>query len=666
MKVDNYIQYRSANNSIAFQQNLYKLSKKAAAKERYITDRSNYIYNLSQLSVQKVKEAIQNAPKEKINFLESLATLFNEKYFGKKLDKDNPANEFILKIFNSIEKPNKYHYGIINNAKSNLENLSKVFEEIDDDKTLAAVYKYFKHIARERENSTGLILDILHSSIKPDFVKNFDNYKSYFKLNFRNPNAVKDLEKLIAENKFSPKEFDIKYAVKKLSEMSRISDNPNIKTKDLEAGYSRESKEFIETFLKQYYPLRTKIDLPKINTENLMKMYASTNSSNVSIRRSLMYNYEDAPKTDAKGNDLVQKEIAQMAKLFDRIDNDKNAKEFVSKMIEDSIHAVSFEHLNTILDTFDSKALNIYYSNINKFIKNNDVKRSIDLIEKSMHNPFYETETMRNNRKTMEEYGFRTKQTRFEKLMLKLQQKINDWRYNHSPSTSYNPKNYDYDIIPAKIESKIEQPIVLKSANPQQIAKINIEPLEETLQHVEDTPTEQKLTDYLKQISPAKYRKLKVISDIKEVINKNLTKSMLNKQEQEFEKKATKMRLKLLPDIFESIKVTRKTLRDKGQTKNLPSKKDALTLYKLINGKNRKLVRYMLNKTNSDGSRVFEIRDIIKTLQRAENDIDHFKKTSIILPFRPADVKAYYDLVYEENIIKYGKLPPKKRVHKKS
>ena len=33
MKVDNYIQYRSANNSIAFQKNLYKLSKKAAAKK---------------------------------------------------------------------------------------------------------------------------------------------------------------------------------------------------------------------------------------------------------------------------------------------------------------------------------------------------------------------------------------------------------------------------------------------------------------------------------------------------------------------------------------------------------------------------------------------------------------------------------------------------------
>ena len=74
----------------------------------------------------------------------------------------------------------------------------------------------------------------------------------------------------------------------------------------------------------------------------------------------------------------------------------------------------------------------------------------------------------------------------------------------------------------------------------------------------------------------------------------------------------------------------------------------------------------MLNKTNSDGTRVFDIRDIIKTIQRAESDIEHFKKTSVVIPFRPADAKAYYDLIYEENIIKYGKLPPKKRVHKKS
>ena len=73
----------------------------------------------------------------------------------------------------------------------------------------------------------------------------------------------------------------------------------------------------------------------------------------------------------------------------------------------------------------------------------------------------------------------------------------------------------------------------------------------------------------------------------------------------------------------------------------------------------------MLNKTNSDGTRVFDIRDIIKTIQKSENNIEHFKKTSIILPFRPADAKAYYDSIYNENVTQYGKLPPKKRVHKK-
>lgn len=149
--------------------------------------------------------------------------------------------------------------------------------------------------------------------------------------------------------------------------------------------------------------------------------------------------------------------------------------------------------------------------------------------------------------------------------------------------------------------------------------------------------------------------KEKVISFVK---NK-LGEKTFSRQSDDFGKNATQIRLKMLPEIFASIADTRKVDRMIGKTKNQSSNKDVLTLYSKINGQNKKFVNYMLKKRNADNSRMFEVRDIIAILDKAENKIANNKKLNS--DYRAKDAKAYYNHLFDAKVDQYGKLQRAKK-----
>ena len=115
----------------------------------------------------------------------------------------------------------------------------------------------------------------------------------------------------------------------------------------------------------------------------------------------------------------------------------------------------------------------------------------------------------------------------------------------------------------------------------------------------------------------------------------------------------------MLPEIFASIADTRKVDRMIGKNKNQSSNKDVLTLYSKINGQNKKFVNYMLKKRNADNSRMFEVRDIIAILDKAENKIANNKKLNS--DYRAKDAKAYYNHLFDVKVEQYGKLQRAKK-----
>ncbi|MCM1264962.1 MAG: hypothetical protein NC200_02080, partial [Candidatus Gastranaerophilales bacterium] len=155
-------------------------------------------------------------------------------------------------------------------------------------------------------------------------------------------------------------------------------------------------------------------------------------------------------------------------------------------------------------------------------------------------------------------------------------------------------------------------------------------------------------------------KKLAVISDVNNVIEKKLGQNVYADQSRAYADKATKMRLGMLPEIFESIKETRAAERKAGTFSKSKSVKneEALGLYRRINGKNKRLVNYMLKVKNEDGTRKYNIRDIIETLDNTNKKVMNAKSNATKeQPFRAKDEKAIYSALADEQIAQYGKLP---------
>ena len=118
----------------------------------------------------------------------------------------------------------------------------------------------------------------------------------------------------------------------------------------------------------------------------------------------------------------------------------------------------------------------------------------------------------------------------------------------------------------------------------------------------------------------------------------------------------------MLPEIFSSIADTRKTDRAAGKYRINSSNKDVLDLYLLVNGNNKKYVNYLLKKRNVDNTRMFEVKDIISMIRKAEAKIQQEKKTNP--QYRARDARKYYNHLYESKIQQYGKV--KRQVNKKA
>ena len=139
---------------------------------------------------------------------------------------------------------------------------------------------------------------------------------------------------------------------------------------------------------------------------------------------------------------------------------------------------------------------------------------------------------------------------------------------------------------------------------------------------------------------------------------------MIAKQSDAYTQGATKIRLNLLPEIFSSIADTRKIDRAVGKVRINSSNKDALDLYLLINGSNKKFVNYLLKKRNVDNTRMFEVKDIIAIIKKAEANIAKNKR--VAPNYRVRDTRRYYNHLLEANIEQYGKIKKQKNLNKKA
>ncbi len=639
-------------------------------------------------------------------FLNVLTDKFSVKKFNLRSNNEEikKDSDIVIDIYKSIKKPTKEHCEIANKFRGSFDVLKRIFKATNDNtKNLKFVQKVDKEVLNikgfENVKRPQLTAELLESKNAESYVNDFPKYKSYLILHREDENAVKNLDKMVENKTFNSQKYDIELQTNNIFNGYLLKETPILNKAKINSIHTKEGNEFLKCFLDNFGP--TEESLKAGNDVDIINMYKSTTKENLSIRKKIMNKFQYSQFTDTKIKEKNNK-ITDLNILFNKIDKDKNVKKFIMKVIPDdagcSPDINTIGEYNNILDAVPAKKLNIFYKNAENIMYQTKGEERIKALKEHLEDPFFMTERAKEIHEYNIQEGFAKKPTIFSKTRKVITNKLNQLRDKLTPDvvkTNIKPEVKETENIQSNPVINIIKPIELPKANevkpvvdidskviekaqsekivndvkpviksePKDIIKdVKNDAIDKGFvkEQVESTNTidkSVKLSKTAPKLPNAK--KLAVINDVNGVIEKKLGAKTLGEQKSDYAKKATKMRLNMLPEIFASIRETRAADKANG-IKSKYSNKDALALYEKINGKNKKLVNYMLKKRNADGTRKFNIKDIITTLDDAEKQVIQNKK---IAPkkYNAQSERNYYNNIFDTNVAIYGQLEKAKK-----
>lgn len=595
------------------------------------------VSNLLNQDINDIVELTKNSSKKQLSLLSELATNFNRfNFYREPVKKDNP--KLVNVIVGKIKKPTKMHSYICNKFSDSLESLNTIIDWAGNNKKrLNFVAQLNEDLFKyERPDGNTLIPDLLKSEHADEYMKKYDEIRSYLKLNKDTPNVVSELDK-----KFAGKQFDGQYFNKELNTDKNRAKYPLLDRAIVNGESSlnlltQENHKLARMMSKVFFP--TDEMMKNGAAEDVANILISTNKKNAPLREELLGRFTPTIRgIDSDFSYEQDKKLKLLARLYDTIDADKNAKNFVRKSLPKLDGNFQLDEFVDILDNVSTKKLNIFRDNAWNIISKTTGKERIDALNNNITDAFFETESTRLSNRQKIQYGYIKRRSLFKNMSIRIKNSINKLRDAVTSDTQPKISTTTEVVIPKNIEKIEPKPLV----QPEKFVKKSIYVKPEILP--------------ISRTAKREILKENVISFVK---NK-LGEKTFSRQSDDFGKNATQIRLKMLPEIFASIADTRKVDRMVGKTKNQSSNKDVLTLYSKINGQNKKFVNYMLKKRNADNSRMFEVRDIIAILDKAENKIANNKKLNS--DYRAKDAKAYYNHLFDAKVEQYGKLQRAKK-----
>lgn len=642
MQINSIQSYKYDNkNNISFESlhinKIFKNKAKQLKKQEEINNFCSKIGDTLGTKASDILSLTQGANKQRMSFLNIITEYYNARnfFFDGNL-KEDPKS--LIEIFKLIEKPSSIHFNIVNKTNAPFEIILELFRNAKDKNSLEFIQKMQHDVLDGSKKSANLIIQMLTSKNQKEYIRNTENYASYIRLNADKEDAVKTLDELIANNKYNRQEYDSKYAIENLYKIKHIQDLFPDKVKYFEQNYSKEGIKFLKSFIHDYLPYNKTLSSEEIN--DILSIYTTTKPENIDFRIDII----DRLAIDTKSKN--SSEIKSIKKLFQKMDDDKSGMEFIYKILGDGIAIDSAKTLNDILNVVPLKKAEIFHKNIARIIKYTDEEERIAALKNEVENPFFITPKYAEQLENSIKYGFSKKESRIMRYAKILENEINKMRYNKIKSTESENMS---EVLPA-ISHETEQMQITSSVLPVAHTETTSETVLPVTQKIE-------MQKVFKESPQA--RKLRVQNDVNEIIKQKLGQKTLERQKEEYTNGATVMRLKLLPEIFESIKDTRKLQKASGKRPNIESK-DAIKLYSKINGKNRKLVNYMLKQRNEQGERIFNIKDIINKLDKVEKEVVEAKKRNP--NFKSSEIKEIYNDEYIYFQYQYGKLKRKKKI----
>lgn len=578
---------------------------------------------------QRITSLLEHAPKKRVAFMETLTTSFHARNFM--LDRKLKENsEPVFNIYNMVTNPSTEHFNIVTRSQMPFETLEQVFAHAGDKKSLGFV-QVMQHDVLDGSKASGEhIINMLKSPNRELYVASPAEYSSYMKLNADKEDAVSSLDILVNTGLYDRAKYDARLAVKEMMKNKNYNAILGDDAQFIEENYTREGRSFLDKFCSDYMNYRRGIS--EEDHSDILHLYVSSKPENLKTRLEIIDKFKNVYVQGSSD----KSEIRTMRTLMDRIDSDSHAALFVDKALGDGIKIESMEEFNRIMDIVPPVKAQVFHKNISRIVANtNPAEREQALIQ-NVENPLYTNPRVeRENARSLRP---KRKETFIERLYKRVENSVNKSAYSRalvvdSMSTS-SPSFMLREYKPAQKLAKVDVPVFEYE-------------MDKTVENIE-LP---KFVHTLKAHPNAK--KLQVVSDVNNIIEQKLGEKTLEKQKGIYSAKATAIRLKLLPDMFESVAATRKEQSALGQ-KPTVGNKDAVKLYEKLQGKNRKLVRYMLKKTDSEGKRCFDIKDIIKVVEDADNHIVGMKKENPF--FRAKEAKNYYDELYNSMVEEYGTL----------
>ena len=587
--------------------------------EQYVHEACSYMSNLVGQPAETVISLLKDANKKRFLFFNEMATQY-------KVKNHNLANglkddsEHIINIYNMINNPTPVHSDIILRTQGSFRNVEEMFALARDEKSLDFIQTMQRNILDGKPSSSRTIIGMLSSPNRAEYIEHPENYASYLKLNAENPETVGMLDKMLSMGAYRREKYDAELAVNHMMRNRNVNSLLGSYKNVLSENYSEEGASFIKSVVKNLVK-RASLEEPALN--NLLDMYKTFTPENYSLRMSVLNKFT----MPLRPSESISSDINELKKLFDRIDANDNIRAFVDKAVRKDLRVTSPKEFNEILETIPAKMAEMFMTNLRRIVALTEGQERKTAMLNEIRNPFFAPASPKPAKGEKVLYGGAEKDDIFSKTMRYIENKINTYRYDR------------LGLLEAPLKPNV-QPV-------KHIIKFNIN-------------AENGINSSVALVNTPKAsreaRRLIVISDIKNVIKEHLHPKTFDRQQGVYTDMATKMRLKLLPAIFESIKETRQADRLNGIKKSASSNTDAVKLYKLINGKTRKLIRYMLFKRDDNGSKLYEVKDIIRYTKEHNAEIEKNKK---LYNLKAADVKYYYDGLFNEMVEKHGKLTRK-------
>lgn len=645
------------NNSQVQFQGIFGARRLSYAK-RSVAIRSAHMLSMPEKDVIDIARKTSD---KKWNFFNHLASKFNGvNYYRAEAEKENP--ELVKEIFDLVKKPHLEHFSFVSQYEGSLDNVKRIFKSAKNDKKrlrFAMRINRDIHVNNPKSNP-NIIFELLESPNSKEYVNHYDKYKAYLELNSENKDVVQSLDNLVSHNTFNDNIDSVNLGLLKKAFPYEDTENFN---RDIYANNLSNSKgSIIRTF--QDISLVDNKMLQNGGDKYLNEIFLSTNPKNLKSRTKLIWCYNEGAMMSTPEK---VSQLGMLNNVFKKMDNDKHISNFVNHLLQalDS-SMLSLEELDAITNKIPALKLDILKKNAMRIIYNSKDGSRVEILEHELENPFYESHNTRVNRKIAEKYGFRKRRSFLSKAITRVQ--------NQFRILEYKLRAINNNSVVAQNEIN---PVEIK---PIEITPIKVAPEKITPEAVAtNTATKEtaivegcKKPEIKEEIKPLEDKKAKRVAakakvqqNIFDIIGSKLGLKTLEKQREVFGTNATKIRLNLLPEIFASITDTRKADRAVGKFKINSSNKDALDLYLLINGSNRKYINYMLKKRNTDNTRMFEVKDIIASVRKAEAKIAADKKANP--DYRANDARKYYNHLFEAKLQQYGKIKrPAKQVNTKA